>query len=120
MATVIGIFENCYLTGKALPVVKPGYQSRRFTHIKDTIEICFKAWKRNRCKYYSISNKESYSILQVAKLFKSKIKFLPYRKGERYASALTNMSLSNKVIKNFGKIKLKFYIKEFLKNNKKT
>jgi len=120
MATVIGIFENCYLTGKALPVVKPGYQSRRFTHIKDTIEICFKAWKLNRCKYYSISNKESYSILQVAKLFKSKIKFLPYRKGERYASALTNMSLSNKVIKNFGKIKLKFYIKEFLKNNKKT
>ena len=120
MATVIGIFENCYLTGKALPVVKPGYQSRRFTHIKDTIEICYKAWKLNRCKYYSISNKESYSILQVAKLFKSKIKFLPYRKGERYASALTNMSLSNKVIKNFGKIKLKFYIKEFLKNNKKT
>ncbi len=120
MATVIGIFENCYLTGKALPVVKPGYQSRRFTHIKDTIEICYKAWKLNRCKYYSISNKESYSILQVAKLFKSKIKFLPHRKGERYASALTNMSLSNKVIKNFGKIKLKFYIKEFLKNNKKT
>ena len=120
MATVIGIFENCYLTGKALPVVKPGYQSRRFTHIKDTIEICFKAWKRNRCRYYSISNKESYSILQVAKLFKSKIKFLPYRKGERYASALTNMSLSNKVIKNFKKIKLKVYIKEFLKNNKKT
>ena len=120
MATVIGIFENCYLTGKALPVVKPGYQSRRFTHIKDTIEICYKAWKLNRCKYYSISNKESYSILQVAKLFKSKIKFLPYRKGERYASALTNMSLSNKVIKNFGRIKLKFYIKEFLKNNKKT
>ena len=120
MATVIGIFENCYLTGKALPVVKPGYQSRRFTHIKDTIEICYKAWKLNRCKYYSISNKESYSILQVAKLFKSKIKFLPYRKGERYASALTNMSSSNKVIKNFGKIKLKFYIKEFLKNNKKT
>ena len=59
MATVIGIFENCYLTGKALPVVKPGYQSRRFTHIKDTIEICYKAWKLNRCKYYSISNKES-------------------------------------------------------------
>ena len=120
MATVIGIFENCYLAGQALPVVKPGYQSRRFTHIKDTIEICYKAWKQNRCKYYSISNKESYSILQVAKLFKSKIKFLPYRKGERYASALTNMSLSNKVIKNFGKIKLKVYIKEFLKNNKKT
>ena len=37
MATVIGIFEDCYLNKKPLPVVKPGSQSRRFTHIKDTI-----------------------------------------------------------------------------------
>ncbi len=117
MATVIGIFEDCYIKNKSLPVVKPGYQSRRFTHIQDTIKICYKSWKKNRCRYYSISNKESYSILQVAKLFKSKIKFLPSRKGERFASALTNMSLTNKVNKNFGKISLKDYVRDFLKNN---
>ena len=117
MATVIGIFEDCYLNKKPLPVVKPGSQSRRFTHIKDTIEICYKAWKKDKNIYYSISNKTSYSILNVAKLFKSKIKFLQSRKGERFASALTNMSLSNKVQRNFGKINLKDYIKEFLKNN---
>ena len=117
MATVIGIFEDCYIKNKSLPVVKPGYQSRRFTHIQDTIEICYKAWKKNKCRYYSISNKESYSILQVAKLFESKIKFLPSRKGERFASALTNMSLTNKVNKNFGKISLKDYVRNFLKNN---
>ena len=117
MATVIGIFEDCYIKNKSLPVVKPGYQSRRFTHIQDTIEICYKAWKKNKCRYYSISNKESYSILKVAKLFESKIKFLPSRKGERFASALTNMSLTNKVNKNFGKISLKDYVRNFLKNN---
>ena len=117
MATVIGIFEDCYLNKKPLPVVKPGSQSRRFTHIKDTIEICYKAWKKDKNIYYSISNKTSYSIFKVAKLFKSKIKFLQSRKGERFASALTNMSLSNKVQRNFGKINLKDYIKEFLKNN---
>ena len=117
MATVIGIFEDCYIKNKSLPVVKPGYQSRRFTHIQDTIEICYKAWKKNKCRYYSISNKESYSILQVAKLFESRIKFLPSRKGERFASALTNMSLTNKVNKNFGKISLKDYVRNFLKNN---
>ena len=115
MATVIGIFEKNYLQKKPLPVVRPGSQSRRFTHINDTIDVCYKAWKKNNCKYYSISNKKSYSILEVAKLFKSKIKLLPPRKGERFASALTNMSLSNKVQKNFGKISLKNYIDDFIK-----
>ena len=117
MATVIGIFENHYLKKKPLPVVKPGTQTRRFTHIQDTIEICFYAWKNKKFKSYSISNKESFSILQVAKLFNSKIKFVPARKGERFASALTNLSLSSKVFKNFGKISLKDYVKNFLENN---
>ena len=117
MATVIGIFENHYLKKKPLPVVKPGTQTRRFTHIQDTIEICFKAWKNKKFKSYSISNKQSFSILEVAKLFNSKIKFVPPRKGERFASALTNLSLSSKVYKNFGKICLKNYINNFLKNN---
>ena len=116
MATVIGIFEENYRKGKSLPVVKPGTQSRRFTHIDDTIEICLKAWKKNKCKFYSISNKKSYTIEEVASLFRSKIRYLPPRKGERYASALTNMSLSNKVYKNFGKINLKDYINNFIKN----
>ena len=119
MATVIGIFENCYLNNKPLPVVKPGTQTRRFTHIRDTVEVCYKAWKKNQSRNYSITNKESFSILQVAKLFKSRIKFLPRREGERYASALKNMSLSNKVYKNVGKISLRDYIENFLKNNQK-
>jgi UDP-glucose 4-epimerase len=115
MATVIGIFEEHYRNKKSLPVVKPGSQSRRFTHIQDTIEVCFEAWKKNKCRHYSISNKKSFTILEVAKFFKSNIKFLPPRLGERYASALTNMNLSNKVHKKFGKIHLKKYINEFIK-----
>ncbi len=117
MATVIGIFEECFKKNKPLPVVKPGSQSRRFTHINDTVEICFRAWKKNMCRHYSISNKESYTILEVAKLFNRKIKYLPKRAGERYASALTNMNLSNKVYKHFGKIKLKDYVKKFIEIN---
>ena len=117
MATVIGIFEECFKKNKPLPVVKPGSQSRRFTHINDTVEICFRAWKKNMCRHYSISNKESYTILEVAKLFNRKIKYLPKRAGERYASALTNMNLSNRVYKHFGKIKLKDYVKKFIEIN---
>jgi len=119
MATVIGIFEELYKKKKPLTVVKPGTQTRRFTHINDTVKACYKAWKSNKCRHYSITNKTSLSILQVAKLFKSKIKLLPSRKGERFASALTDMNLSNKVYKIFGTIHLSDYIKNFLKNHKK-
>ena len=114
MATVIGIFEKLHEDKLPLTVVKPGTQSRRFTHIDDTVKVCYEAWKRNRCSYYSISHKKSYSIVEVARLFNSKIKYLPKRPGERYASALTNMYLTNKVQKRFGKIHLKDYISLFI------
>ena len=116
MATVIGIFEDLYKKKKPLTVVKPGIQSRRFTHIDDTVKACYFAWKKNKSRHYSISNRESYSILEVAKMFQSKIKLLPPRRGERYASALTNMNLSNKVHKIFGKVRLKDYIKNIIKS----
>jgi UDP-glucose 4-epimerase len=116
MATVIGIFEDQYKNKKPLTVVRPGTQSRRFTHIDDTIDACYYAWKKNKCRHYSISNKKSYTIIEVAKMFNSKIKLLPSRRGERFASALTSLNLSNKVYKKFGKIKLKDYIKSFIKS----
>jgi UDP-glucose 4-epimerase len=115
MATVIGIFEDHYQKNKPLPVVKPGSQSRRFTHIDDTVKTCFEAWKKNANKFYSISNKKSYTILQVAKMFNSSIKYLPARKGERYASALSNLVVSNKIIRKYGTQNLKNYIKSVIK-----
>jgi UDP-glucose 4-epimerase len=117
MSTVIGIFENQFKRKLPLTVVRPGSQSRRFTHINDTVEACYYAWKKNQCKHYSISNRKSYTITEVAKLFNVKIKLLPTRKGERYASALTSMNLSNKVHKLFGKINLKDYVRNIVKNH---
>ena len=117
MATVIGIFEDLYKKKKPLTIVKPGTQSRRFTHVEDTVKACYYAWKKNKCRHYSISNKKSYSIIQVAQMFNTRIKYLPPRLGERYSSALTNMSLSNKVYKLFGKIRLKNYLESIIKNN---
>ena len=115
MATVIGIFERQFRENKPLTIVKPGTQTRRFTHIKDTVETCYYAWKQNKCRHYSISNKKSFSIIEVAHMFSSNIKLLPHRRGERYASALNNMNFSNKVFKRFGKIDLKEYIKNLYK-----
>jgi len=118
MATVVGIFENQFKKKISLTVVRPGSQSRRFTHILDTVEACYRAWKLNKCRHYSIASKKSYTILEVAKMFSSKIRFLASRRGERYASALTNMNLSNKVYKFFGRINLKEYIENVKKTHK--
>ena len=117
MSTVIGIFEEAYKNKKPLPIVKPGSQTRRFTHIDDTVEVCYLAWKKKLSRHYSISSKKSFSINEVAKMFKSKVRYLKKRPGERYASALTNMNLSNKVYKYFGKINLADYINDFINNH---
>jgi len=117
MATVIGIFENKYKNKKPLTIVKPGTQTRRFTHIHDTVQICYKAFKANKCIYYSISNKNSYSIKEVAGMFKSKITYIKPRLGERYASALTKISSKNKIIQKYGKLQLKDYISSFIKSH---
>ena len=115
MATVIGIFEDQYNKKKPLTVVNPGTQTRRFTHVKDTIKTCYEAWSKNKCTHYIISNKKSYSILKVAKMFNRKIKLLKARPGERYASSLTNISINNKIITKYGKIHLKDYITSVIK-----
>ena len=115
MATVIGIFESLYKNKKPLTVVKPGTQTRRFTHIYDTVNACYEAWKTGDCKHYSISHKKSFSVLEVAKMFRSKIVYLKSRPGERYASALTRMSQNNKIIRKYGKINLKDYVSSFIK-----
>jgi UDP-glucose 4-epimerase len=118
MATVVGIFEDHFLRGKKLPVVRPGTQVRRFTHVFDTIKACIFAWKTNKCKHYSIASKQSFSIIELANFFKTKIRYLPMRKGERFASALTMMNLNNKITRLTAKIKLKDYINNFLSNNR--
>jgi len=118
MATVVGIFEDHFLRGKKLPVVKPGTQVRRFTHVFDTVKACIFAWKKNNSKHYSIASEQSFSVIELAKLFKSKIRYLPMRKGERFSSALTKMNLNNKIVRLSAKIKLKDYINNFLINNR--
>ena len=115
MATIIGIFEEKFEKKMPLPVVKPGSQTRRFTHVYDTVNVCYEAWKNNKCAHYSMTHKQSFSVKEVAKMFNSSIIMVKPRSGERYASALTNMSLNNKVIRRYGKINLKDYITSFIK-----
>jgi UDP-glucose 4-epimerase len=113
MSAVIGIFEYYYKKKKPLPVVRPGTQTRRFTHVDDVVHTCFYAWKKNKNRHYSIASKSSFKIIEVAKMFGNKIKYLPSRKGERYSSVLPKFNLSNKIFQKFGTTSLKKHISEF-------
>jgi UDP-glucose 4-epimerase len=117
MATVVGIFEDHFINKKKLPVVRPGTQVRRFTHVCDTVKACIFAWRKNQCKHYSIASQQSYSIIELAKLFRNKIRYLPKRAGERHMSVVTKMNFNNKIIRLSANIKLKDYVKNFLSNN---
>ena len=115
MATVIGIFESQYKKKKPLTVVRPGSQTRRFTHIFDTVNICYEAYKKKKCCHYVATHRSYFSIIDVAKMFKSRIIYLKSRPGERYKSSLTKKSQNNKIIIKYGKINLKDYISSFIK-----
>ena len=115
MAAVIGIFEECYKKKLPLPVVLPGSQTRSFTHVEDTVKVCFEAWKKNKNSHYSISSKKSYSINQVANFFSKRKKYIPERRGERFKSTIVKKIRNKKIFNRVGKIELKSYINNFKK-----
>lgn len=115
MSAVIGVFCKQYLNKQHLTVVLPGTQSRRFTHVRDIVEGCYKVWKKNKNSHYSISHSKTYLIKDVAKMFSNKIKFIKERKGERFKSAIIKSVRGKKIIDLKGKIALKNYIDSFKK-----
>jgi len=116
MSAVVGIFQNQFKKKIPLTVVKPGSQKRDFTHIDDIINGCYLAFKKGKQNEYMLGTRKQYTVLQIAKMFKTKIKFLPPRDGDRSLSSMTNgNALSQLGYK--PKIDIKNYIKQFI--NKK-
>lgn len=115
MSTVIGIFENQYDKNRPLTIVKPGTQSRKFTHIEDTINGCIHAWKKNKNREYLLSNNKSYSIIAVAKMFSRNYKLVPQRLGERYESKKIEKLDGRKIYTFPCKLDLSDYINRYKK-----
>jgi len=116
MATVIGIFENQFKNKEKLTIVKPGSQSRKFTHIDDTVKGCFVAWKKNMNRHYTLSNSKSYTILQVAYMFSKNVKFIKNRLGERNKSSVVKKIGNLKIYNIKCSSSLKSYIDTFKEN----
>lgn len=111
--TVIGTFISRYKQGKPLEVRKPGTQTRAFTHVYDTVAGIILAGQKGQGDNYGICAKEIHSLLEVAKMFGTKIKILPQTKTSRSTEAI-----DSKKIKALGwkqKHTLKKYIAEIKK-----
>ena len=120
MSAVIGIFEEQFVSNQPLTVVSPGSQKRDFTHVYDIVEGFIKAGFYKKNQEYQLASGKLYTIMQVAKMFESKIKVIPQRPGERFSSKRDNLSKSKKELNFKIKYNLKKYIQDIIKKNNNT
>jgi UDP-glucose 4-epimerase len=111
-ATVIAIFEEQFKQGLPISVVKPGTQSRDFTHIDDVCNGILLASNANRNDEYFLRYGKNYKLIDVAKSFSDNIIYIPERGGERFTSEYFKTD-TEKVLQWSPKIELFEYIKEF-------
>ena len=82
-ATLIALFTEKMKKGEPLTVVSPGTQQRNFTHIDDIVDGLLLVGKKGKGDGYGIGSPETYTVLEIAKLFGGEIQMLPERKGNR-------------------------------------
>jgi UDP-glucose 4-epimerase len=116
MSAVIGLFETQYKKKLPLTVVRPGTQKRNFTHISDIVTGCYLAMIKGKQNEYMLSSNKSYSIINIAKMFKTQYRFLKSRPGERFGSTILNTN-SKKILGFKAKKDIKIYIDDFINKN---
>lgn len=82
-ATLVAIFKQQYKNREALTVVSPGTQKRNFTHVEDIIKGLLMVGKKGLGDEFGIGSSQSFSILELAKMFNCDVDFLPERRGNR-------------------------------------
>jgi UDP-glucose 4-epimerase len=76
------IIKQSYLNNKTCNISKPGTQTRAFTHVDDTVDGIILAGQKGQGDNYGISAKETYSLLEVAKMFDCKIRSTIFKINE--------------------------------------
>lgn len=97
-ASVMGIFKTLYKEGKPITVRAPGTQKRNFTHVEDIASALIQVGEKGQGDDYGIGSPESYSVLEIAQMFGSKIDMLPERPGNRMESIID----TSRIEKEFG------------------
>jgi UDP-glucose 4-epimerase len=65
---------------------------------------------------YMLCTNKSYSIVQIAKMFKTKFRFIKSRPGDRFGTTILNNN-AKKILGFKAKKSIKDYIKNFINNN---
>jgi UDP-glucose 4-epimerase len=93
--TVMGIFENQYRNKQPLTIVGDGLQRRDFTYAGDIVNGLIAASLQIKNEEYQLGSGKDYSILEVAAMFDTEIKFIEARRGDRrYGKADIDKTLS--------------------------
>jgi UDP-glucose 4-epimerase len=75
-ATLIAKFEQAYLKGEPLLVIKPGTQKRNFTFVGDLARGMILVGEKGQGDGYALANIKKYSIIEIAQAFGSPIKYI--------------------------------------------
>jgi len=86
--TLIGIFAEQKQAGKNLTVRLPGTQKRNFTHVFDIVEGLYLVGQKGQGDEYGLGHPDSYSVLEVSKMFGGDIEYLEERPGNRQQSSV--------------------------------
>ena len=102
-ATVVAIFEKQFKENKKLTVVKPGTQSRDFTHVNDIVRGVVLSLGKNMNYEWHLRSGKNITIIELAELF-GEWTFIDERKGERFSSeyieTATNLLLEWEPVEN--------------------
>ncbi len=97
-ASVMGIFKEQFKKGEPISVRAPGTQKRNFTAASDIARGLLMVGEKGQGDEYGLGSPESYTILEIAKMFSDNIHMLPERPGNRMDSIVD----TTKVEKEFG------------------
>ncbi len=112
-ATIIALFKEKVKKNKPLTVVSPGTQKRNFTHIDDIVDGLITVGKKGCGDNFGIGCQESFSILEVARMFHGEVEMLPERMGNRMDSSVMTGKMTELGWES--KRNLRCYIEDFLK-----
>jgi len=82
-ATLIGLFAQLKSKNEDMTVVSPGTQRRNFTHVEDIINGLILVGENGQGDDFGIGSSESFTVMEIAKMFGGNIKILPERPGNR-------------------------------------
>jgi UDP-glucose 4-epimerase len=84
--TVIETFRRRHLEGKPLQVREPGTQQRAFTHVEDTVDGIVLVGEKGEGDDFGIGVDQTFTLLEVASMFKGEVEMLPPTKTTRQAA----------------------------------